>query len=113
MTTPNNPNHPGRRGYWQEMWKHRREVMANNLAKINEARQAKADEKTRLIEALIAQLPPAPLTSTALRNALRDAWNLSYGDNITSPQAWNLVRAGRRKGIFVLAEDGTYTFHHR
>lgn len=95
------------------MWRERRQVMADNLAKINAARAAKSEEKVRLIAALLPQLPAEPLTSTQLRNALREAFNLSYGENITAPQAWNLVRAARRKGLFKVSDDGTYQVHHR
>lgn len=95
------------------MWRERREIMADNLARINSIRAEKAEEKIRLVNALTPQLPTGPLTSTQLRNSLRDAWNLTYDETITNTQAWNLVRASRRKGIFILGEDGTYTIHHR
>jgi hypothetical protein len=104
---------PGRPGYWQTMWRTRRENMTEHLAKLNERRVEKTQEKIRLVKALIPQLPTCPMNSTQLREAVREAFNLSYGEELDSPQAWNLVRASRRAGIIKPDEDGLYRLNNQ
>jgi len=107
MTTPNEKT-----GYWKRVWAKHPDSMAENLRKLNESRKRKSSERMALLKAILAQMPIGPMTSTELRDQVREAWNSTYGESISKPDAWNLVRAGRSAKVIPEPDaTGSYVIH--
>jgi hypothetical protein len=98
--------------YWKRVWEKHPEAMAENLKRLNESRRAKASERMKLLQAILPQLPIGAMTSTELRDAVREAWSSNYGEDLSKHAAWNIARTARDSGIIQPpAPNGTYTIH--
>lgn len=107
MTQPNN-----RTGYWKRIWEKHSDSMADNLKRLNESRRNKSSERMALLKAVLPMLPIGPMSSTEIRDGVLAAWESTYGEKLTKPAAWNLVRTARDSGVIPKpSEDGTYTVH--
>lgn len=108
MSTPNEQP----TGYWRKLWAKHHQSMADNLKRLNDSRRNKTSERMTLVKAVLPMLPIGPMTSTEIRDALLAAWESSYGESLTKPAAWALVRKARDAGLIPKpGEDGMYTVH--
>lgn len=82
--------------------------MKDNLDALRSINREKAEQRQTRLMAIVALMPPGPKGSWALRDELAEAWESAFGEELTTRQAWNEVRFGIRRGVFVLRQDGLY-----
>lgn len=98
----------GRRNHWRSVWKQHPERMRENLASLIAIKRDVANQRQTRLMAIVGLMPPGPMPSWVLRDELVEAWASAFGEELTTRQAWNEVRFGVRRGVFVLRQNGEY-----
>lgn len=98
----------GRRNHWRDVWRRHPERMRDNLDLLRSINREKAEQRHTRLMAIVGMMPKGAKGSWVLRDELAEAWAEVFGEELTTRQAWNEVRFGIRRGVFVLRQDGLY-----
>ena len=107
-----NPKFARKPSHWQTMWKKHPERLRENITKMCAAREAKAGERGRLIQAIFDMMPTEPMRPFELRDTLAVLWQETYGEALDRKTAWATVKAAQRRGMVGQTDDNLYFVRH-
>jgi hypothetical protein len=76
------------------------------------AREAKAGERGRLIQAIFDMMPTEPMRPFELRDTLALLWRETYNETLDRKTAWATVKAAQRRGMVGQTDDNLYFVRH-
>ena len=98
--------------YWQTMWKKHPERLREHITRMCAARDGKAAERGRLIQAIFDMMPTEPMRPFELRDTLALLWRETYGETLDRKTAWATVKAAQRRGMVGQTDDNLYFVRH-
>lgn len=98
--------------YWQTMWRKHPERLREHITRMCAAREAKAGERGRLIQAIFDLMPTEPMRPFELRDTLALLWRETYGETLDRKTAWATVKAAQRRGMVGQTDDNLYFVRH-
>lgn len=90
------------------MWRNHPDRMRSNLEAINVLQDQKVEQRRTTIRAVLKLVPDRPYPPSSMRDHLAEAWEATFGENLSSAQAWLHVRFCIRQGIIVRNAEGLY-----